>query len=274
MPAIQGSTAWISGAAQGIGLAVARELVAKGANVVMADLLDETKGQSLAADLCQLGAGTAVYDRVDVTDTASLHRSLVEKPQEAFGCCATIVVNNAGIVVNDDAGDAKIKSMMDVNMMAVMKGTQMAAEAIRSAGKKGVVINTASMGGLLPLPETQAYAASKWAVVGFSISCRPLKKSHGVRVNCVCPAMTQTPAVGTFFAKKFKEQDANHPLLKDQLLPEEVADAYIALIENDKLNSQAAAIMPQVSYLHNFDFVGVTMQGIQDGVKLPRRARL
>ena len=86
--------------------------------------------------------------------------------------------------------------------------------------------------------------------------------------------MTQTPAVGAFFESKFKEADANHPLLQDQLLPEVVADAYIALIENEKLNSQAAAIMPQVSYLHNFDFVGVTMQGMKDGVKLPRRAKL
>ncbi|CAE7441477.1 Hpgd, partial [Symbiodinium pilosum] len=181
---------------------------------VMADLMDESRGQALAAEVCSGGPGQAVYDRVDVTDTDSLHRSLVRKPQESFKSCATIVINNAGIVVNDDSGESKIKSMVDVNMMAVMKGTYMAAEAIRAAGKAGVVINTASMGGLLPLPETQAYAASKWAVVGFSISCRPLKKSHGVRVNCVCPAMTQTPAVGTFFATKFKEQDENHPLLK------------------------------------------------------------
>mmetsp|Transcript_28784 Transcript_28784/g.53975 ORF Transcript_28784/g.53975 Transcript_28784/m.53975 type:complete len:165 (+) Transcript_28784:35-529(+) len=164
--------------------------------------------------------------------------------------------------------------MLGVNLTAVILGTHYAAEAVKAAGKKGVIVNTASMGGLLPLPETPSYSASKWGVVGFTVACRPLKKSHGVRVNCICPAMTQTPAVGSFFEGKFRSQDENHVLLKHTLHPAEVADAVIAVIEDEKLNAQAAAVMPHMSYLHNFDFTAVTTQSMREGVKALPRSKL
>jgi NAD(P)-dependent dehydrogenase (short-subunit alcohol dehydrogenase family) len=93
--------------------------------------------------------------------------------------------------------------MIQLNTVAVIEGTYIACELIaQDAATKAqgaVIVNTASLAGIHPIPSTPAYTASKHAVVGFTRACGNLIDSHNTRVVALCPALVETPDVGTFF---------------------------------------------------------------------------
>jgi 3-oxoacyl-[acyl-carrier protein] reductase len=135
---------------------------------------------------------------------------------------------------------ARIQALVSVNLTAVILGTRLALPRIRSSGG-GVIVNTASMAAHSPLPPDAAYAATKAGVVLFTRSCAPLRESHGVRVNCVCPGVVETPMLyttsgdGTIASWLSPIYDAVEPLA-----PDEIAAAVLALVRDD---SQAGQIV-------------------------------
>lgn len=180
---LTGRVAVITGGASGIGLATAQRFTRAGATVVIADLAD---GAAIATEL----GGT--FHRTDVS-VASDVEALIAHAMEAHGRL-DIMVNNAGIlgpgrgVLSDSLED--IRQVIEVNLFGVIHGTKYAAAVMESGG---VIVNTASMAGLIGFPGISAYGASKHGVVGYTKNTAIELGPKGIRVNCVCPTGVQTP---------------------------------------------------------------------------------
>jgi NAD(P)-dependent dehydrogenase (short-subunit alcohol dehydrogenase family) len=130
-----------------------------------------------------------------VTDAAAVQR-LVDDTVEREGRL-DFMFNNAGIAVFADARDTTLEDwnrQIDVNLRGVIHGV-VAAYPVMVRQGSGHIVNTASAAGILPSPATIAYAATKHAVVGLSLTLRTEAVHHGVRVSVICPGLIQTPIV-------------------------------------------------------------------------------
>lgn len=232
---IHGSAAVVTGAGSGIGRAMAVALADRGASVVVADL-DAAGGAQTVEQITAKG-GKAVFRQCDVTRTEDL-AAAIAAAVEHFGRL-DIVCNNAGIGGEDLFADepGNWQRMIDINLTAVIDGTRIAVRELRKRGTGGVIVNTASMGGLLPMPGSPVYAATKAGVINFTRSLAYLGQESGIRVNAICPTFTDTPLVRRSGEERIEE-------MKQQvggiLQPEDVAEGLIELVEDD---SRTGAIM-------------------------------
>jgi NAD(P)-dependent dehydrogenase (short-subunit alcohol dehydrogenase family) len=182
----------VTGAASGIGLAVARSLIEAGATVVMADL----DGERLMERAAELG-DAAEPVTVDLTEESQV-TALVAGTVERYGRL-DLMFNNAGIggtLPFDRATTAHWERIVSVNLWSTVHGTRAAYRQMREQGN-GHIVNTASISGLVPVPMQTLYNTTKYAVVGLSTSLRPEAAAHGVRVSVVCPGMPATGIFGT-----------------------------------------------------------------------------
>ena len=232
---IDGKAAVVTGGGSGIGRATVLEHARRGARVIVADI-DEA-GARETADLAVKAGGIALARRCDVTRTEDLAGAMA-CAFEHWGAL-DIVFNNAGIggedLFADDPGPWQ--RIIEINLIAVIDGTRIAVREMRRSGRGGVIINTASMGGLLPMPDSPVYAASKAGVVNFTRSLAYLAEQDRIRVNAVCPTFTDTPLVRRAGDARVEEVAK---LVGGILQPEDVAAGVIELIEDD---SRAGAIM-------------------------------
>jgi len=190
----------VSGGGSGIGAALAAALTARGAKVVVCDV-DERRAQA------PLGRGEAIEaHRVDVTDAEAWPR-FIEDVAARHGRL-DYVFNNAGVSVTGDARDLELahwRRVLDVNLNGVVYGTHAAYRVMTRQGR-GHIVNIASLAGLIPFPTNAAYATSKHAVVGLSLSLRAEGEALGVKVSAVCPGFIQTNIFhDTPFVKVSKE---------------------------------------------------------------------
>jgi len=182
----------ITGAASGIGRALARALVLRGDTVVVADV-DGDGAERVAGGLARQGPGAATSAVLDVRDAAAV-AALVGSTHDSHGRL-DVMVNNAGIAIGGEACEmllAHWDRVIDVNLRGVVHGVQ-AAYPIMVEQRSGHIVNTASLAGLLPAPGATAYAMTKHAVVGLSLSLRGEAAAYGVRVTAVCPGVVETP---------------------------------------------------------------------------------
>ena len=186
--------ALVTGAASGIGRAVAHALARADYAVVVADV-DETGGLETVRQLEGDGA-TARFAACDVAREADVEAA-VHTATEAFGRL-DVLVNNAGIegpvlpvhaVAPDDW-----RRVFEVNVHGTFYGVRHAFPLMSAAGG-GAIVNVASVAGLNAFPMHAAYAASKHAVVGLTRTAALEGARAGVRVNAVCPGFTDTPMV-------------------------------------------------------------------------------
>ena len=192
MTDLAGKVAVVTGAASGIGFALAETWVNHGMKVVLADI-EEDALEEAADKLSQKGTVIAVPTDVSLTESVDELR----RQAEGFGR-VHVVCNNAGVAgVTALPGWEKPASewqwVLGVNLWGVINGIRafMPAMLMRD---EGTIVNTASVAGLLPLPFGSPYAASKHAVVGISLSIHQelaMLGSH-VRVSVLCPGWVQT----------------------------------------------------------------------------------
>ncbi|MGV9667990.1 glucose 1-dehydrogenase [Nocardia niigatensis] len=186
---LSGRTILITGAARGIGAAAARQAVAAGANVVIADVLDD-EGQALAGEL-----GTrAVYQHLDVTSELDWTTALAAACA-AFGGAVHGLVNNAGISTGEPLAAESVehfRKVIDINLVGVFLGMRTFIPALEQAGG-GSIVNISSAAGLMGLALTGSYGASKWAVRGMTKVAAIENGADRIRVNSVHPGMTYTP---------------------------------------------------------------------------------
>ncbi|MCC7089492.1 MAG: SDR family NAD(P)-dependent oxidoreductase [Chloroflexi bacterium] len=232
---IEGKAVVVSGGGSGIGRAAVLELVRRGARVIVADI-DEASGRQ-TVDLAGAAGGIAVFRRCDVTHPEDLAGAFASAAEHFGGF--DIAFNNAGIGGDDLFNDetAQWTRMVDINLTAVIDATRIAVREMRRGGKGGVIVNTASMGGLLPMPDSPVYAATKAGVVNFTRSLAYLAEQDRIRVNAICPSFTDTPLVRRNGDERVEAVAA---LVGGILQPEDVAAGVIELIEDD---SRAGAIM-------------------------------
>ncbi|MBF6599172.1 MAG: SDR family oxidoreductase [Dehalococcoidia bacterium] len=176
---LQGKAALVTGAASGIGRAIATRFVAEGARVLVSDI-DAAAAERTAASL----GAAARANRCDTSDEADVEAA-VAATVEAFGAI-DVLVNNAGIAANADWAKT-----IAVNLSGVYYGLKHGGAAMAQRGG-GAIVNISSVLGLLAIPGAGAYTASKHGVVGltkqFALDLAP----QGVRVNAVHPGWIRT----------------------------------------------------------------------------------
>jgi 2-keto-3-deoxy-L-fuconate dehydrogenase len=233
---LQHKVAVITGAASGIGKAIAEKMSSQGAEVYLLDR-DSTQGEALAATLSAAGH-KAHYRDCDVTDTAATGALL-----ESIGAAnqIDILVNNAGVahVGNlENTSEADLYRLYQVNIKGVYNCSKAAIAFMKQKG--GVILNLASIAASTGIADRFAYSMTKGAVRAMTYSIAKDYVSYGIRCNCISPARIHTPFVDGFIAKNYPGQEAEmfEKLSKTQPIgrmgtPEEVAD-FAAFLCSDK----------------------------------------
>jgi NAD(P)-dependent dehydrogenase (short-subunit alcohol dehydrogenase family) len=239
-----GKVAIVTGGGSGIGRATSIALARAGCTVAVADL--NGTGADETVRLIQASGGTAAPVAVDVRNRDDLDR-MVAFAMDRFGGL-DILYNNAGVGTPrpryPDAAPNDWDRTLMIDLWAVIAGTQAAVPALKQRGG-GVIVNTASVAGLIAYAPDPIYAAAKHGVVGFTRSLQYLQPEANIRVNCICPGVVDTPMVRFDDRGLSKaEKAARDTMLKTMPLmaPETIADAVMELIRDDSLNGVAMAV--------------------------------
>jgi len=184
-------TAFVTGAASGIGFALCDALLSKGAKVMMADM----NGPGLSEAMAKLGGVSENLSSVicDVRDVTSV-KAAADQTLDVFGK-VHIVMNNAGVALAGQSGRIKLedwKWIVDINLMGVVYGVEIFTPLIKSHGEGGHILNTASMAGHMTTEYMPPYHATKYAVVGYSESIAQELKKHDIAVSCLCPTWVKS----------------------------------------------------------------------------------
>jgi NADP-dependent 3-hydroxy acid dehydrogenase YdfG len=185
---VDGRTAFVSGAASGIGRAVAIRLAAHGCPVALAD--QDLPGLEQTAELIK---GPLLIRQLDVRDRQAQLTFAAEVAEWAPAPLG-MVFNNAGVATSQTIADAAIEDdewVHAVNFGGVVNGTHAFLPLLLAQGS-GVIVNTSSAFGLVGIPAQSAYCASKFAVRGFTESLRQELRGTGVRAVCVHPGGVTT----------------------------------------------------------------------------------
>src|SRR4051794_18452651 len=247
---ISGSTAIVTGAASGIGAACARQLAAKGATVVVADLQAD-KGEALAAEI------KGVFAQVDVTKTEQITAAV----NAAAGIAPLrAVVNSAGIgwaqrTIGRDGqvGSAHdldaFRKVVEINLIGTFDMVRQAATVMSrnepdAGGQRGAIVNLASVAAFDGQIGQAAYSASKGGIVGLTLPLARDLAAAGIRVNTVAPGLIDTP-IYEFVPNpdEFKENLGRNVLFPKRLgTPDELASMVLELITNDYMNGETVRV--------------------------------
>jgi meso-butanediol dehydrogenase/(S,S)-butanediol dehydrogenase/diacetyl reductase len=190
---LAGKRVLVTGAGAGIGRAIVLALARAGARVAVTDKNGDAAAK-LVREVDALGAaGPAMAAALDVTSAGDTTR-VFDQVFAAFGGL-DILAANAGISTMNpvvDLTEAEWDSNMDVNAKGVFLSNQAAVRRWLATGSPGVIVNTASLAGKLGAPLLAHYAASKFAVLGFTQSLAKEVARQNIRVNCVCPGFVRT----------------------------------------------------------------------------------
>ncbi|RCW45815.1 NAD(P)-dependent dehydrogenase (short-subunit alcohol dehydrogenase family) [Halopolyspora algeriensis] len=178
-----GLSALVTGGSSGIGLATARLLSERGAQVACVDLAFSNLPEPLVPVVC------------DVTDDAAV-RAAVEYVASTFGGL-DVVVNNAGIGAQggvEHAADEQWREVFEVNVLGVARTSRAALPMLRRS-EHAAIVNTCSVAAEVGLPDRAVYSASKGAVLALTRAMAADHVADGIRVNCVTPGTADTPWV-------------------------------------------------------------------------------
>ena len=187
---LDGRVAIVTGASSGLGRDLCFRLISKNCKLILADI-DADHGQKVCDELNQLKPNSAVFQQCNVVVKQEMEK-LFEIAMEKFGR-VDVMVNNAGIGENGDFLHEldTWKSVVDIDVNSVILGTKLAINHFLKVGTGGVIVNTASLAGLGPVPLAPVYAGAKAFVVNFTRSLAHFSK-QGIRVNCICPSFVKT----------------------------------------------------------------------------------
>ncbi len=247
---ITGSTAIVTGGASGIGAAAVRQLAAKGATVVIADLQAD-KGEALAEEV------KGVFAQVDVTNTdqvkAAVDAAVAIAPLRA-------VVNSAGIGwaqrtigrdgEYDSAHDLEAyKKVIAINLIGTFDMVRLAATAMSrnepdEDGCRGAIANLTSVAAFDGQIGQAAYSSSKGGVVGMTLPVARDLSAAGIRLNTIAPGLIDTPIYGEGEASEaFKANLGQNVLFPKRLgRPEELASMVVETITNSYMNAEVIRV--------------------------------
>ncbi len=237
----KGKVALITGGGSGIGRTTALRLAAEGASIMVVDL-DVRMGEESVSLIEQKGA-RAAFTRADVTDAEQMSAAM-QAALSRFNRL-DILYNNAGLALPPPGFPGVAldvwRRVLDVDLQAVILGCQLAYPLMKPRGG-GVIVNTASMAGLYPMPLDPVYAAAKAGVVHLTYSLVNWQKD-GIRVNSVCPGITDTPMVGRMLENR-KKAELKSVKPQNLLPPDAIADVVLNFIHDDRLAGQVVEVRP------------------------------
>jgi NAD(P)-dependent dehydrogenase (short-subunit alcohol dehydrogenase family) len=184
-------TAFITGGASGIGLALGRAFAEAGTNVMLADI--EADALTAAVDSLKPTGANVRGVICDVTDPAAMDKA-AQATIDAFGN-VHILCNNAGVAGGSGAEAISLETwrwVLDVNLMGVVHGLRTFLPRILAHGEGGHIVNTASMAGMISGLGFGPYTASKFAVVGLSEGLASELAPLGIGVSVLCPGFVRT----------------------------------------------------------------------------------
>jgi NAD(P)-dependent dehydrogenase (short-subunit alcohol dehydrogenase family) len=247
---ISGSTAIVTGAASGIGAACARQLAARGATVVVADLQAD-KGEALAAEI------KGVFAQVDVTRTEQI-TAAVNAAAEIAPLRA--VVNSAGIgwAQRTIGRDGQIESahdldafkkVIEINLIGTFDMTRQAATVMSrnepdEDGQRGAIVNLASVAAFDGQIGQASYSASKGGVVGMTLPVARDLSASGIRLNTIAPGLIDTPIYGEGpDSEAFKAKLGESVLFPKRLgVPDELASMVVECLTNSYMNAEVIRV--------------------------------
>ncbi|KAM6983783.1 15-hydroxyprostaglandin dehydrogenase [NAD(+)] [Tautogolabrus adspersus] len=245
--ALNGKIAVVTGAAMGIGKAMTEILLKNGAKVALLDI-NETAGNSLLEALKkQYGQEKTLFLKCNI-ESEEEPKAALQTTRETFGGI-DIMCNNAGIL-NENTWEKTVS----INLMGVIRGTYLALEHMSklNGGRGGVIINTASMAGLGPLPSCPVYTATKHGVVGFTRAMAAASSAlgYGIRVNVLCPGFVRTDLFSNIPARLGKFSlltDATKQLAEkmETISVSEVAECLLELVVDETKNGEALMVNPK-----------------------------
>lgn len=249
---LEGQTAWISGAASGIGAATVRLFVAEGANVALVDI-DSQKGAIALESAAMQGAPT-IFMQADVSAEEQVRDSLAQTASRFGGL--SIVVNCAGIVhvkPLHEYAEADWDRLMGVNLKSIFFSVKHGLQYLRRS-VRSYVVNVASISSFVGQAATPAYTASKSAILGLTRSIALDYASLGLRSNCVCPGITDTPMLREHLDKTSDPESALRDRLRrvpmrGPLLPEDIARAVLYLSCEDSAGVTGTSLVIDGGYL-------------------------
>ena len=237
-----GKTAFVTGGAAGIGLALGRAFAQSGMKVMLADI----EADALQADVKSLQeispdiGGTIC----DVADAASFERA-AQASFDAFGR-VHVVCNNAGVAAGGGIDHISLDNwrwVIDVNLMGVLHGIKSFLPHIRAHGEGGHIVNTASMAGMQGGLGFSPYGASKFAVVSMSEGLSLQLKPHGIGVSVLCPSYVRTRigASGRNRPERYGQSQPLDPASPSAAMVAEIARNIDAGLEPDAVAARVLA---------------------------------
>jgi NAD(P)-dependent dehydrogenase (short-subunit alcohol dehydrogenase family) len=215
-----GKTAFVTGGAGGIGLALGRAFAQSGMKVMLADI--EADALHAAVKSLQEISPDISGTICDVADAASVERA-AQASFDAFGK-VHVVCNNAGVAAGGGIDHISLDNwrwVIDVNLMGVLHGIKSFLPHIRAHGEGGHIVNTASMAGMQTGLGFSPYGATKFAVVSMSEGLATQLKPHGIGVSVLCPSFVRT---------RIGESGRNRPERYGQSLPLDPASPAAAVV--------------------------------------------
>lgn len=231
---LTGKIALVTGAASGIGEALAKTLASAGAFVYAADL-DEANGERVANEI---GLERARFLRLNVAEKQECQSAAKDVLEEKGRL--DILVNNAGIGHVGtllETSEEDLDKLYAVNVRGIFSLTKAFLPSM-VARNYGVIINIASIGGIIGIRDRLAYCTTKFAVVGFT-KCIALDHARqGIRANAICPGRVETPFVKARIAEYADPQKAYAEMAATQAVgrmgtPEEIAASVLYLASDE-----------------------------------------
>lgn len=190
MKSFKDKVIFLTGGASGFGEALGRELAARGASVVAADI-DAKRLDTVVEGINDAG-GRAQGKQLDVTDAVAVREAIDTTASEQGRI--DYLFNSAGVFLRGEARDTSLElwhRIVNINLMGMIYGVDAAYRHMLKQGH-GHIVNMASIAGLVGYPSATAYTTTKHAVVGLSVTLRAEAASLGIRVSVVCPGPVAT----------------------------------------------------------------------------------